>query len=83
MSQRGAIFTEKYLSSMSTYIDLPDGIQWMSTRGVVYKLDKERGIKCYIDADFSGGWAQSDADSVENSMLCLGYIITYLVCQVI
>ena len=61
-------------------MDLLDGNQRLSTRGVVYKPDKEKGIKCYVDAEFSGGWAQADADNAENVMLRMGYVIMYTGC---
>ena len=50
-----------WLASTSTYVDLPN---WrLSTRGIVYNPDKEKGIECYADLDFVGGWDQSDADN--------------------
>ena len=48
-----------------------------------YKPDKEKGIECYIDADFAGGWAQADSDNVENFMSCTGYVIMYVGCPVL
>ena len=37
-------------------------------RGIVYNPDKTKGLECYVDADFAGGWQQADADSAENVM---------------
>ena len=70
----------KYLASTSTYVDLPDGNRRLSTRGVVYHPDKEKFIQCYVDTNFSGGWAQTDTDNAENVMSCTGYEITYAGC---
>ena len=52
------------------------------TRGIIYKPDKSRGLECYFDADFSGGWTQSDADNVENVMSRTGYSIMYAGCPI-
>ena len=56
----------KYFTSTSTYIYLSDGTRRLSTCGVLYKPDKEKGIGCYADVNFSDGWDQSDVDHVEN-----------------
>ena len=58
----------KYLASTSTYVDSPDVNRRLTTRGVFYKTDIEKVIKCYVDAEFSGGWAQAGAD--HDKMAC-------------
>ena len=73
----------KYLSSTSTYVDLPDANGQLSTHGVVYNPYKEKIIKCYVDANFAGGWAQLDYDDAENFVLSTVYVITYAGCSVI
>ena len=45
-------------------------------------LDKEKGIKCYVDANFSGGWAQLDFNKVEKFMSRLRYVVLYAVCPI-
>ena len=35
-------------------------------RGIIYKPDKSKGLECYVDADFAGGWSQADADNADN-----------------
>ena len=60
---------------MSTYMDLPDENLQLFTCGIVYKTDKETVIEYSVDANFAGGWAQSDSNNAENSMLCMGYVI--------
>ena len=52
-------------------------------RGIVYKPDPTRGIECFVDADFAGGWSQADADSAENVMSRTGFVIMYAGCPVI
>ena len=37
----------------------------------------EKWIECYVDDEFSNGWAQADADDAEKFMLRTGYVITY------
>ena len=73
----------KYLASTSKYLDFLDIKQQLTTCGVVYKPDIGKVIKWYVDSDFYGGWAQSDADNAENIMSCTGYVITYTVCPVL
>ena len=31
-------------------------------KGIVIKLDKDKGLECYVDADFVGGWNAAGAD---------------------
>ena len=45
--------------------------------GIFYKPDSTKGIKCFIYADFVGGWSQLDANNAENVMSCTGYVIIY------
>jgi hypothetical protein len=46
-------------------------------RGIIYKPDIKKGLKCYIGADFAGGWLQADAENAENVLLQIGYLIMY------
>ena len=52
------------------------------TRGIIYKPDKSRGLECYVDADFSGGWTQADAENAENVLSINGYSIMYAGCPI-
>ena len=46
-----------YLASTSTSVDLPD-VNWrLTTCREVYKPDIEKGMECYVDAKFAGGWS--------------------------
>ena len=72
--------TNKYLTITSTHVYFPDGNKRLTTRGTVYRPDTEKGIKCYVDTEFSDGWDQSDADNVENVISRTGYVITYEGC---
>ena len=68
---------------MSTYMDLSDGNLQIITRGVVSSPDIKKSIKCSVDAEFPGGWAQADAGNAENFMLRTGYVITHAGCPVL
>ena len=47
------------------------------TQEIIYKPDKSKGLECYVDADFAGGWSQADTEIAENVMSRTGYIILY------
>ena len=64
-------------------MDLPYENWQLYTRGVVYKTNKEKGIKCYIDDYFDCEWAQADANNEENVMSHTEYVITYVECPVL
>ena len=69
--------------STSIYVDLPDVNQWLTTCGVVYNTDIYNCIECYVDSNFSGGWAQADANNAETFMLRTVYVMMYAVCPVL
>ena len=52
-------------------------------RGVIYKVDKSKGIEVYVDADFAGGWASADADNADNVLSRTGFVICYANCPLI
>ena len=58
-------------------MDLPYVNRHLSTQHVVYKLNKEKYIKCYKDSEFSGEWDQKYADNAKKVMSQTGYVITY------
>ena len=64
-------------------MDLPHENQRLITRSIVYNPDIEKGIECYVDSDFVGGWDQSDTDNAENSMSHMGYVKTYTGCPLL
>ena len=47
---------------MSTYTDLPYINRRLSTCGVFYWTDEEKGIECYADSDLSGVWDKENSD---------------------
>jgi hypothetical protein len=52
-------------------------------RGIIYKPDIKKSLKCYIGADFAGGWSQADAENAENVLLRTGYLIMYADCPIL
>ena len=72
-----------YLVSMSTYVYLLDGNWRLSTRGIFYRTNIEKGINFYVDSEFASGWAQVDADNTENFIEYTGYVIMYVGCKLL
>ena len=52
-------------------------------RGIVYNPDLSKGLECYVDADFAGGWSNEDAGNPDNVLLRTGFIIMYAGCPLI
>jgi hypothetical protein len=50
---------------------------------IIYKPDKTKGLKYYVNADFTGGWLQADADNAENVPSCTSYILMYANCPIL
>ena len=38
----------------------------MRKHGIIYMPDKSKGLECYVDANFAGGWSQADAKNTDN-----------------
>ena len=49
----------------------------MATQVLIMKPDPEKGIKCYIDTDFEGGYNQEEAKDPGSVISRMGYVITY------
>ena len=54
-----------------------------SSKGIIYKLDKEKGVEFFVDTYFSGAWDSSDPSNPENIMSRTGYTIMYAECPVL
>ena len=50
--------------------------------GIIYNPETSKGLECYVDADFAGGWEQADADDPENVMSRTGMVIMYANCPI-
>ena len=54
--ERAIRLIAKYLASTSTHVDLTNGNCRLTKNSVVFKPSIEKGIECYVDAEFSGVW---------------------------
>ena len=50
--------------------------------GIVYNPDTSKGLECYVDADFAGGWQQADSDDPDNVLSRTGMVIMYANCPI-
>ena len=53
------------------------------TRGIVFKPNCEKGLECYVDADYAGGWSKADAQNPDNVLSRTGYVIFYAECPIV
>ena len=44
-------------------------------KGIIFKPDLSKGLECYVDADFAGGWKDGDHDAPESVLSRTGYVI--------
>ncbi len=51
-------------------------------KGIKYKIDKSKGLECYVDANFAGGWDISDPYNPSNLMSRTGFVIKYADCLI-
>ena len=51
--------------------------------GVIYTVEKSRGLEVYVDADFAGGWNMADSTNTDNVLSITGFLIRYAGCPVI
>ncbi len=51
-------------------------------KGIKYKVDLSKGLKCYVNADFAGGWDQKDLHDASNLMSRSGFVIKYADCPI-
>ena len=51
--------------------------------GLVFKPDKNVGIQCWVDADFSGNWNKIESENPVNVLSRTGFVITYGRCPLV
>jgi hypothetical protein len=51
--------------------------------GIIFKVDKTKGLEVYVDADFSGGWSCADAENADNVLSRTGFVICYAKCSLV
>ena len=43
----------------------------------------DKGLECFVDADFAGGWSTNESDDPASVYSCIGYIIKYKNCLIL
>jgi hypothetical protein len=51
-------------------------------KGMIYRPDTSRGLECYVDADFAGGWKDGDHASPESVLSRTGFVIMFAGCPI-
>jgi hypothetical protein len=51
-------------------------------KGIHYSPDPARGLECYVDADFAGGWSSGDHQNPECVLSRTGFVIMYAGCPI-
>ena len=50
--------------------------------GIIYNPNSQKGLECYVDADFAGGLQQVDSSDDESIMSRTGMVIMYANCPI-
>ena len=50
--------------------------------GIVFNPDTSKGLECYVDADFTVGWQEENADDADNVMSRTEMVIMYANCPI-
>ena len=51
-------------------------------KGIIFRPDLSKGLECFVDADFAGGWKDGDHDSPESVLSRTGFVIMYAGCPI-
>jgi hypothetical protein len=51
-------------------------------KGIKHKIDQSKGLECYVNANFAGGWDNTDPDNASNLMSRTGFVIKYADCPI-
>ena len=51
-------------------------------KGIIFRPDTSKGLKCHVDADFAGGWASGDTTNPEAVLSRTGFVISYAGCPI-
>ena len=51
-------------------------------KGIIFRPDLSKGLECFVDADFAGGWKDGDHDCPESVLSRTGYVIMYAGCPI-
>ena len=51
-------------------------------KGMIFRPNTSRGLECYVDEDFAGGWKDGDQDSPESVLSRTGFVIMFAGCPI-
>mmetsp|Transcript_7788 Transcript_7788/g.16658 ORF Transcript_7788/g.16658 Transcript_7788/m.16658 type:complete len:228 (+) Transcript_7788:167-850(+) len=51
-------------------------------KGLIFKPDLSKGLECYVDADFAGGWSSGDQTNPASVLSRTGFVIMYAGCPI-
>ncbi len=51
--------------------------------GIIYKVNKTKGLEVYADADFAGGWNVAYSEYADCVLSRTGFVICYANCPVV
>ena len=51
--------------------------------GILYNIDRTKGLEVYADADFAGGWSIADSENADCVLSRTGFVVCYANCPVI
>jgi hypothetical protein len=52
-------------------------------KGIILRPDQSKGVQCYVDADFAGGYSKETSDDPVSVFSRTGYVIFYFGCPLI
>ena len=52
-------------------------------KGIIFKPNMEKGLECYVDADFAGGWSKEDVDQPDTVLSRTGFVVFYAGCPLV
>ena len=52
-------------------------------KGMIFTPGGDKGLECYVDADFAGGWDKADSGNPETVLSRSGYVLMYANCPVL
>jgi len=52
-------------------------------KGLILHVDKSKGIECYVDADFAGGYRKEDPSNPRDCLSRTGYVIKFAGCPIV
>jgi histone deacetylase 1/2 len=58
-------------------------LQGTKDKGIIYRPDLSKGLECYVDADFAGGWNKDENGDADTVLSRTGYVIMYAGCPII